>query len=257
MSKSIRTCPDGHGCENGSSCAEHPFDEGKYYCDCGTSNGDFAGLFCEYEADTYCELEEKATTISGWFCTNQGTCVLSTGGVTGARFSCDCPTNFEGSHCQFILGNVPRDWPGYDFDPSTGELAASAQFSTRNINRRKSEGGLHIAVSIFIGVTVFFFLALVGFFVVRKLRNKDGGVAQNATRDPSEGLKLEADGSVLQEVMQSFARTPNSTINGDQGTFDVSIANRSSDDHSIEVGASGYADHPNRVGNGRANGNIL
>ena len=120
---------------------------------------------------------------------------------------------------------------------------------------RNPEGGLHIAVSIFIGLIVFFFLALVGFFAVRKIRSKDGGVAQNATRDPAEGLKLEADGSVLQEVMQSFARTPNSTVNGDQGTFDVSIADRSSDDHSIEVGTHGY--HPRHARNGRANGNIL
>lgn len=254
MSKSIRTCPDGHRCENGSSCAEHPLEEGKYYCDCGTSNGDFAGLFCEYEAETYCQLELEPT--SDWFCTNQGTCVLSTGG-SATKWNCDCPANFDGSHCQFIRGNVPRDWPGFDFDPSTGELLSSSQSFKRNNNQIKSEGGLHIAVSIFIGLAVAFVLALIGFFVVRKIRNKDGDVAQNATRDPSEGLKLEADGSILQEVMQSFARTPNSTVNGDQGTFDASIGNRSSDDHSIEVGANGYTDHLHYGKNGRANGNIL
>ena len=114
-----------------------------------------------------------------------------------------------------------------------------------------------MAVSISIGVIVFFLLALVGILVVRKIRNRDGGVAQNATRDPSEGLKLEADGSVLQEVMQSFARTPNSTLNGDQTAFDASIANRLSEDHSIEVGPNGYTDHPRHTRNGRANGNIL
>mmetsp|Transcript_14344 Transcript_14344/g.33392 ORF Transcript_14344/g.33392 Transcript_14344/m.33392 type:complete len:256 (+) Transcript_14344:245-1012(+) len=255
MSKFIRTCPDGHRCENGSSCAEHPFDEGKYYCDCGTSNGDFAGLFCEYAAETYCQLPQETT--SDWFCTNQGTCVLSTDGPE-TQWNCDCPANFDGSHCQFIQGNIPRDWPGYDFDPSTGELASSPQFSSRKNNiQRKPEGGLHIAVSIFIGLVVFFILALLVFSVVRKLRNKDGNVAQNATRDPSEGLKLEADGSVLQEVMQSFARTPNSTVNGDQGTFDVSIADRSSDDYSIEIGANGYTDHQRHGENGRSNGNIL
>jgi len=90
---SIRTCPDGHRCENGSSCAEHPNDEGKYYCDCGTSNGDFAGLFCEYEAEAYCQMENEVT--SNWFCTNQGTCVLSVA-KPEAQWNCDCPADFDG-----------------------------------------------------------------------------------------------------------------------------------------------------------------
>jgi len=244
MSSSIRTCPDGHNCENGSSCAEHPTDEGRYYCDCGTSGGDFAGLFCEYEAETYCQMQQETT--SDWFCTNQGTCVLSTG-APEAQWNCDCPAEFEGPHCQFVQGNVPKNWPGYDYDPSAG-------LSTRNSNKR--EGGLHIAVSIVIGLVVFGFLALVGFFVARKIRNSDGGVSQHATRDPSEGLKLEADGSVLKEVMQSFERTPNSTMNGDPEAFDLSLSPRSSREHSVEVGARGYSDRPGRSRrNGKANGN--
>jgi hypothetical protein len=91
-SSTFRTCPDGHRCENGSSCAQHPMEEGRYYCDCGTSPGDFAGLYCEYEAETYCQLQQETT--SDWFCSNQGTCVLSTGGV--AQWTCDCPTDFDG-----------------------------------------------------------------------------------------------------------------------------------------------------------------
>mmetsp|Transcript_26201 Transcript_26201/g.56186 ORF Transcript_26201/g.56186 Transcript_26201/m.56186 type:complete len:241 (-) Transcript_26201:376-1098(-) len=240
MSDSFRTCPDGHRCENGSSCMEHPKQEGKYYCDCGTGSGDFAGLFCEYEAETYCSLEQETT--SDWFCTNEGTCVLSTDNAPEAQWNCDCPADFDGPHCQFIRGNVPRDWPGYDFDPVTGTLAAAS--SSR---QRQKEGGLHIAVSIFIGLVIFAFVALVGFFVVRKIRNRDGtNVAQNATRDPSEGLKLEADGSVLQEVMQSFARTPNSTIH-----------NNPSEEHSVEMGSNGYSDNPRRPGRNGANGNMI
>lgn len=248
MTSLFRTCLDGHRCENGSSCAEHPTEEGKYYCDCNTSAGDFAGLFCEYEAETYCQMPQETT--ESWFCSNMGTCVLSTGGQ-GAAWTCDCPADFEGPHCQFIKGNVPRDWPGFDFNPSTGQISAS----------KNKEGGLHIAVSVFIGVAAVALLALIGFFVVRKIRNRDGGVGQHATRDPSEGLKLEADGSVLQEVMQQFQRTPNSTINGN-GThegFDLSLSNRSSDDHSVEVGVNGgvngYSDRRHR--NGTTNGNIL
>ena len=98
-SSTFRTCPDGHRCENGSSCAQHPLEEGTYYCDCETSPGDFAGLYCEYEAETYCQLQQEIT--SDWFCSNQGTCVLSTtgGGGSGgeaAQWTCDCPTDFDG-----------------------------------------------------------------------------------------------------------------------------------------------------------------
>ena len=93
---SIRTCPDGHRCENGSTCVQHPTDEGKYYCDCDTGAGDLAGLFCEYEAETYCQLQQQ--TSSDWFCTNKGTCVFSTESSQsgGSQWDCDCPTNFEG-----------------------------------------------------------------------------------------------------------------------------------------------------------------
>mmetsp|Transcript_21185 Transcript_21185/g.52495 ORF Transcript_21185/g.52495 Transcript_21185/m.52495 type:complete len:250 (-) Transcript_21185:214-963(-) len=242
MTSLFRTCLDGHRCENGSSCAEHPTEEGKYYCDCNTSSGDFSGLFCEYQAETYCQMPQETT--ESWFCSNMGTCVLSTGGQ-GAQWNCDCPSDFEGPHCQFIKGNVPRDWPGFDFDPSTGSIAKS-----------KKEGGLHIAVTIFLGVAAFFILAGICFFVVRKIRNREPK-NQHATRDPSEGLKLEADGSVLQEVMQQFQRTPNSTPNGN-GThegFDLSLSERSSDNHSIEIGmnGNGYSDHPHHR-NGRRNG---
>lgn len=229
MALSFRKCLDGHRCENGSSCAEHPTKEGQYYCDCNTSGGDYAGLFCEYEAETYCQLQQE--TASNWFCSNQGTCVLNN--KSESQWNCDCPPDFEGPHCQFIKGNVPRDWPGFDFDPATG----------KQINKGyNGDGGLHIAISIFIGVAVVVFLSLVGFFVMRKIRNRtSGGAGQNSTRDHSEAMnKLEADGSVLQEIMQSFARTPNSTVQHDEG------------DDSIEVGM--YSDHPR---NGRANGNML
>lgn len=93
MTSLFRTCLDGHRCENGSSCAEHPTEEGKYYCDCNTSSGDFSGLFCEYQAETYCQMPQETT--ESWFCSNMGTCVLSTGGQ-GAQWNCDCPSDFEG-----------------------------------------------------------------------------------------------------------------------------------------------------------------
>ena len=101
-----------------------------------------------------------------------------------------------------------------------------------------------MGVTIAIVLIVLSFVALIALVVVRKVRSsqKYPAAAQNASRDPSEGLKLEADGSVLQEVMQSFSRTPNSTVTGNQ--FDT-LASRSSDDHSVEVGVNGYTDNPN------------
>ena len=154
-------------------------------------------------------------------------------------------------HCQFVAGNVPRDWPGYDFDPDTGTLASAS--ATRNSTRGKGSGGLHIAVSIFIGLAVSVVVALVGFFVVRKIRNREiGSATQNSTRDHSEAVnKLEPDGGVMQGALASFARTPNSTIKSknnntnqqEQEPFDAkSLANGLSDDTSVEMGF--YSDKP-------------
>ena len=106
MASLFRQCLDGHRCENGSSCAEHPAEEGKYYCDCDTSNGDFAGLFCEYEAETYCQMPQQ--TSSSWFCTNMGTCVLSTGGSSEAQWTCDCPEDFDGPVRQLWIWKKSR-----------------------------------------------------------------------------------------------------------------------------------------------------
>jgi len=258
----IRTCPDGHRCENGSTCVQHPTDEGKYYCDCDTGSGDLSGLFCEYEAETYCQLQQQ--TSSDWFCTNKGTCVFSTESSQsgGSQWDCDCPTNFEGPHCQFVAGNVPRDWPGYDFDPDTGTLASATRTSTRD-----KGGGLHVAVSIFIGVAVAVVVALVGFFVVHKIRNREiGSATQNSTRDHSEAVnKLEPDGGVMQGALASFARTPNSTIKSnnnntnqqEQEPFDAkSLTNGLSHDTSVEMGF--YSDKPlSRPKNSNRGSNLL
>jgi hypothetical protein len=92
MTSYFRTCLDGHRCENGSSCMQHPLEEGTYFCDCTTSTADVAGLFCEYKAETYCQLNQE--TSSTWFCVNQGTCVLTTS--DSAQYTCDCPPEYEG-----------------------------------------------------------------------------------------------------------------------------------------------------------------
>jgi hypothetical protein len=70
----------------------HPLEEGTYFCDCTTSKEDVAGLFCEYQAETYCQLEQETSSV--WFCVNKGTCVLATSGA--AQYRCDCPPEYEG-----------------------------------------------------------------------------------------------------------------------------------------------------------------
>jgi hypothetical protein len=69
-------------------------EEGSYYCDCLTaSGGDFAGLFCEYEAEEYCRYPQETT--SSWFCSNQGTCVVAVNNDK-SEWRCDCPDDYEG-----------------------------------------------------------------------------------------------------------------------------------------------------------------
>ena len=144
-----------------------------------------------------------------------------------------CITSLRVQHCQFIRGDVPRTWPGFDFDPITGTLAApSQQYSKRN--------KLHTGVTVAIVLIVLIVLALTSLLISRKIRRRCQDPNQTTTADPIEALKLEADGSVLQEVMNSFSRTPDSTVTENQ--FDV-IGNRSPDDHSVEVGVGRYCDN--------------
>jgi hypothetical protein len=90
MADYFRQCEDGHHCENGSLCQENPNQEGSYYCDCTTAvGGKFAGLYCEYEAESECKFSSDAE--ASWFCVNKGQCV-----VASSQWVCDCNNNFEG-----------------------------------------------------------------------------------------------------------------------------------------------------------------
>lgn len=102
-------CPDGHHCLNGSKCAENPYDEGSFYCDCGESifEARYEGLKCEHRAEVYC-VAEGATRHS--FCTNGGKCVEYVR-PEQTHVACECPHEFEGSHCQFVKGTKPKNWP--------------------------------------------------------------------------------------------------------------------------------------------------
>ena len=117
MASLFRTCKDGHRCENGSLCAEDPSDEGSYYCDCSTANGDYAGLFCEFEADTYCTFPQEVT--SSWFCTNGGTCVFAVDGGK-SEWTCDCSDEYEGSVSSNRMGpaSAANFWSAVSWDLS-------------------------------------------------------------------------------------------------------------------------------------------
>lgn len=252
MSLATRSCRDGTQCENGSSCAEHSTEEGTYYCDCATSRIEHAGLYCEYEAETFCRLQSES--LSDWFCTNDGTCVLSTNGGGGrggdnkggaeAQWMCDCNGNFDGPHCEFIRGTVPRTWPGNGSDPNTGVLAPS---QTSKMNRFKNDDGIHASVTSIIVFIVLVVLALMSLLVVRSIRRgRDGDNSdlngQHSTRDTCEVLKLEPDGSVLQEVMQSFSRMNHHYHHNNKATDDKfgAVGNRSSNDQSVEVSTNDF-----------------
>jgi predicted lipid-binding transport protein (Tim44 family) len=90
-------------------------------------------------------------------------------------------------------------------------------------------------------------VALVALLIIRKRKNNLGqkpAAAQNSARDPAEALKLDADGSVLQEVMASMSHTPNSTASGN-GTYDYETA-----DGNASVEVEPYSDNPKRNSNG-------
>jgi hypothetical protein len=105
----IDACPDGHHCLNGSKCAQNPFSEGSYYCDCQEADFEarYEGLKCEHKADTYCVLEESSRHS---FCTNNGKCVDYVS-PTEAHLGCICPPEYEGTYCQFLKGTKPAGWP--------------------------------------------------------------------------------------------------------------------------------------------------
>ena len=106
------TCPDGErNCLNGSECARNNEKDSvtkayKYHCDCSKAFAvsSFAGHECEYSAQEVCDYGTSNSLKS--FCTNAGTCVkIIFKGEPHA--ACACPTEFEGVHCQYLVGTAP------------------------------------------------------------------------------------------------------------------------------------------------------
>merc|ERR1740139_45514 len=109
MSQKINQCLDGHRCENGSICIENSYDEGNFYCDCDSADipSVFEGLYCEHEATEFCSDDGGLSKVS--FCTNHGRC-KKTVGYDDQHPGCICPSGYEGEHCQFVRGTMPKDW---------------------------------------------------------------------------------------------------------------------------------------------------
>eukprot|EP00980_Cylindrotheca_fusiformis_P001986 scaffold443_cov125-Cylindrotheca_fusiformis.AAC.35 len=183
-------CQDGQRCEHGSMCTENPNEEGSFYCDCSTAvGGKFAGLYCEYEAQSDCKF--SSDTEPSWFCVNNGDCKVKNG-----EWTCECTTNYEGPHCEFINGAVPNDWPGEK--PITKGISASD-------NGDGLEGGIIAAIVI----SVLIFFGLLGYVIYKKRRGEDlytrkESKGQNAPRDQSEALAIDADGGVLKESVRAM-----------------------------------------------------
>ena len=53
--------------------------------------------------------------------TNGGTCREFVG-PEEAHVDCDCPSQFEGSYCQFVKGTKPKNWPYNTKDASSTSL---------------------------------------------------------------------------------------------------------------------------------------
>ena len=131
-------------------------------------------------------------------------------------------------HCEFITGALPDDWPG------ASELEESKA-------EKEKEDGLKLGVTIAIVCVAVVIVALLGYIIYKKRRGGTGRVDQNAPKDHSEALQLDADGSALQEVVNSMNSTP-------------SMKSHSSyhDDGSVEVGPN---DEHMMNGNGHSHSN--
>lgn len=88
----------------------NPYDEGAYYCDCDevVFESRYEGLYCEHKAEVYCISDLSTSKHS--FCTNGGECVDFVG-PNELHKGCKCPSNYEGSFCQFVKGTKPEGWP--------------------------------------------------------------------------------------------------------------------------------------------------
>ena len=204
--------------------------------------GIYEGLYCEHEATHFCDGKDGSISSSA-FCTNGGTCL----GDSKSGFICDCPQGYIGDHCQFISGSMPDEWD---------KTPAFSIYKTGSANSDGKPGGGAVAgiaiglLMVVIGLGVYIYnkkdeIAKDIKHVMGSVKNQrevefvdnegEAGVAEGGNEDeeapvsPAKSiqsnasgadLELEADGSILQEVMSeagSPMKTPKKKKKSDAG----------------------------------------
>mmetsp|Transcript_17287 Transcript_17287/g.48687 ORF Transcript_17287/g.48687 Transcript_17287/m.48687 type:complete len:239 (-) Transcript_17287:1686-2402(-) len=216
MGDFFRRCPDGHRCENRSTCTEDANNEGNYFCDCSTSSTPHVGLYCEFPAEVKCSFPQEVSET--WYCANKGTCVLDVDS-SQTTMKCDCPPEYEGDFCEYVSGSVPSSWP----------VGVSAQ---KRSNTGGNSKGLEDGVMAIIIVIALAFVGLTAYIIIRKRRSAydadekaDSGTPTSQKADPSEALNIETDGSKFRDIVRSM-----SSPHGDDLDFETAEA------ASVEVG---------------------
>lgn len=106
-------CPDGYTtCYNGAKCvrglSSKQGSDQAFECDCTQiqDGSPFVIEQCENPVDDVCE--RGTHTSEHAFCTNDGICrnMVEKG---EAHPGCKCPEEFEGRHCQYLVGTAPAE----------------------------------------------------------------------------------------------------------------------------------------------------
>mmetsp|Transcript_17202 Transcript_17202/g.21019 ORF Transcript_17202/g.21019 Transcript_17202/m.21019 type:complete len:236 (-) Transcript_17202:34-741(-) len=177
----VETCPDSRRCLNGSKCVRDPYKQGSYFCDCDevVFEVHFQGLSCEHKADVYCpdtdEIKEP------FYCTNGGTCEKSDGGL---QWKCDCPSNYEGTYCEFVMGSKPEGWPySVASNNGTGAKTGTAIGSV-----------VSVIVLVILGVAIY-----IRYFQKSEVTNSE----TNSPTKPLSGrdTEIDADGQTLKDAV--------------------------------------------------------
>ena len=181
-------CPDGHACDNDSTCMESILQERKYVCDCYDAYEQtgrvFAGVSCQHMATEYCTSSgELSQTL---FCTNQGTCQSKVTASSSQHPGCRCPKGYTGAHCEYVEGSVPLE-TSYFWDGTT----YAHQFYKNH--RQGVEEGLPMnPAAIVMPILSVVFLALG--LTLWKYRRMTLGHVHDKSKQPDVNM-LEADGS--------------------------------------------------------------
>lgn len=133
------SCPDKHRkCFNNSRCVKNNKKNSytghyDYHCDCSYASGvsSYAGHECEHSSTIIC----GDSFIGDHFCTNGGECgtyFLDAIEHTG----CHCPEDFEGAHCQYIIGTMDGNLLGETLLPKYG--ANFYGFAPENTPKRRA-----------------------------------------------------------------------------------------------------------------------